>query len=259
MPRVNLFDEMTVASARMSSTAIGFPTIFDAPTMTARAPRFESLLREGLGQAKTASQKASWFGTLRNVARTPGTVDWLHKVWAKEEAVTGLPLAEADYTSLALELAVRQVPDWQQVLQTQLTRIENPDRKGRFEFVMPALSADPAVREKWFLSLKDVSNRRREPWVLEGLNYLHHPLRAAASEKYVQPGLEMLWEIQKTGDIFFPKRWLDATLGGYQSATVANTVRDFLKNLPANYPDRLRNITLQSADELYRAAEITKK
>jgi hypothetical protein len=29
--------------------------------------------------------------------------------------------------------------------------------------------------------------------------------------------------------------------------------------LPANYPERLRNITLQSADELYRAAEITKR
>jgi hypothetical protein len=28
------------------------------------------------------------------------------------------------------------------------------------------------------------------------------------------PSLEMLWEIQKTGDIFFPKRWLDVTLGG---------------------------------------------
>jgi aminopeptidase N len=227
--------------------------------VTARAARFESLLREGLAQAKTPSQKASWFGTLRNVAHTPGTIDWLHKVWAKEETVAGLPLAEADYTALALELAVRQVPDWQQVLQTQLARIENPDRKGRFEFVMPALSADPAVREKWFLSLRDVSNRRREPWVLEGLSYLHHPLRAASSEKYVQPSLELLWEIQKTGDIFFPKRWLDATLGGHQSTAVAGTVRDFLKDLPANYPDRLRNITLQSADELYRAAEITKK
>jgi len=227
--------------------------------MTARAPRFESLLREGLSQARTPSQKASWFGTLRNVAQTPATVDWLHRVWAKEETVTGLPLAEADYTSLALELAVRQVSDWQQVLQAQLTRIENPDRKGRFEFVMPALSADPAVREKWFRSLKDVSNRRREPWVLEGLSYLHHPLRAASAEKYVQPSLEMLWEIQKTGDIFFPKRWLDATLGGHHSAAVASTVRDFLKALPASYPDRLRNITLQSADELYRAAEITKK
>ena len=227
--------------------------------LAARAPRFESLLREGLAQARTPSQKASWFGTLRNIAQTPATVDWLHKVWAKDETVTGLPLAEADYTTLALELAVRQVPDWQQVMQTQLARIENPDRKGRFEFVMPALSADPAVREKWFLSLKDVSNRRREPWVLEGLGYLHHPLRAASSEKYVQPSLDLLWDIQKTGDIFFPKRWLDATLGSHQSAAVANTVRGFLKNLPANYPERLRNITLQSADELYRAADITKK
>ena len=249
---------------QMTSRILGYASatwwrFLQPAEMAARAPRFESLLREGLAQAKTPSQKASWFGTLRNIARTPATVAWLHKVWAKEETVTGLPLAEADYTSLALELAVRQVPDWQQVLQTQLTRIENPDRRGRFEFVMPALSADPAVREKWFLSLKDVSNRRREPWVLEGLSYLHHPLRAASSQKFVAPGLDMLWDIQKTGDIFFPKRWLDATLGGYQSTTVANTVREFLKNLPANYPDRLRNITLQSADELYRAARITKR
>jgi aminopeptidase N len=84
-------------------------------------------------------------------------------------------------------------------------------------------------------------------------------LRAASSEKYVQPSLDLLWDIQKTGDIFFPKRWLDATLGGHQSAAVANTVRDFLKNLPAHYPERLRDITLQSADELYRAAEIVKR
>jgi aminopeptidase N len=124
---------------------------------------------------------------------------------------------------------------------------------------MPALSADPATRERWFQSLKDVSNRRREPWVLEGLSYLHHPLRAEASKKYVTPSLEMLWEIQKTGDIFFPKRWLDATLGGHQTEDVAEMVRAFLKNLPANYPDRLKNITLQSADELNRAAKVVKK
>ena len=116
-----------------------------------------------------------------------------------------------------------------------------------------------AERDKWIASLKDVNNRRHEPWVLEGLNYIHHPLRADESKKYVAQSLDMLWDIQKTGDIFFPKRWLDVTLGGDQTTDVADTVRTFLKNLPANYPERLRNITLQSADELYRAAEITKK
>jgi aminopeptidase N len=179
-------------------------------------------------------------------------------VWEKKDTVTGLPLAEADYTTLALELAVRQVDGWRGILEAQLARIENPDRKARFQFVMPALSADPAARDQWFASLREVSNRRREPWVLEGLGYLHHPLRAEASKKYVQPSLELLWEIQKTGDIFFPKRWLDATFSGHSTRVVADTVRAFLKNLPANYPERLRNITLQSADELYRAAAMKK-
>jgi aminopeptidase N len=248
---------------QLTSRVLGYAAntywrFLDQPQRMTRAARFESLLREGLAQAGTPSQKASWFGTLRNVAQTPATLNWLKQVWEKKETVSGLPLAEADYTSLSLELAVRQIDGWSDVLKTQLTRIENPDRKGRFEFIMPALSSDAAERERWFLSLRDVNNRRREPWVLDGLNYLHHPLRAEASKKYVQPSLDMLWEIQKTGDIFFPKRWLDATLGGYQAKDTADVVRAFLKNLPANYPERLRNITLQSADELYRAAQIVK-
>lgn len=249
---------------QMTSRILGYASntwwrFMDMPARNTRAARFESLLREGLGSASTASQKASWFGTLRNVAVTPNTLGWLRQVWEKKDSVNGLPLAEADYTSLAMELAVRQVDGWSDILKTQLSRIENPDRKQRFQFVMPSLSADPAERDQWFQSLRDVNNRRREPWVLEGLSYLHHPLRADASKQYVKPALDMLWDIQKTGDIFFPKRWLDATLSGDQTKDVADTVRAFLKNLPAGYPDRLRNITLQSADELNRAAEIVKK
>jgi aminopeptidase N len=249
---------------QLTSRVLGYASntwwrFLDQPQRATRVARFESLLREGLGQANTPSQKASWFGTLRNIALTPGTIAWLRQVWEKKETVTGLPLAENDFTALALELAVRQVDGWSDILKTQLARIENPDRHQRFEFVMPALSADPAEREKWFLSLRDVTNRRREPWVLEGLSYLHHPLRADASKKYVQPSLEMLWEIQKTGDIFFPTRWAGVTLSGYQTKDVADVVRKFLKDLPADYPDRLRNITLQAADELYRAADVVKK
>jgi hypothetical protein len=40
---------------------------------------------------------------------------------------------------------------------------------------------------------------------------------------------------------------------------VSDTVRRFLDTLPAGYPERLKNITLQSADELFRAADVTKK
>ena len=121
---------------------------------------------------------------------------------------------------------------------------------------MPALSSDAAERDRFFASLADVSNRRHEPWVLEGLRALHHPLRAESSEKYVAPSLAMLQEIQRTGDIFFPKRWMDGTLSGHSSPAVADTVRTFVRNLPASYPDRLRRIILSSADTLFRSTRV---
>jgi aminopeptidase N len=121
-------------------------------------------------------------------------------------------------------------------------------------FVAPALSSDQIERDTFFASLADVANRRHEPWVLDGLRALHHPLRAAASEKYIQPSLVMLQEIQQTGDIFFPKRWMDATLSGHSSTLAAQDVRTFVERLPAGYPDRLRRIVLSAADPLFRSA-----
>jgi aminopeptidase N len=121
---------------------------------------------------------------------------------------------------------------------------------------MPALSSDAGERDAFFASLADVANRRHEPWVLEALRALHHPLRGESSEKYVQPSLALLREIQRTGDIFFPKRWMDATLGGYSSAAKAGAARTFLTTLPADYPDRLRRIVLSSADLLFRSARM---
>jgi len=188
------------------------------------------------------------------MAQTPSTIDWLTRVWTLEQNVPGLTLAETDYIRLAEELAVRDVPRAADILDQQYERIKNPDRKAQFAFVRPALSADPARREAWFASLADVANRRREPWVLEGLRYLHHPLRAAASERYIEPSLMMLREIQRSGDIFFPKRWMDATLSGHQSATAAAIVRAFFDQLPPEYPERLRRVVLSSADDLFRAA-----
>jgi aminopeptidase N len=172
--------------------------------------------------------------------------------------VPGLKLSETDYIRLAEELAVRDVNDANAILDQQFERTKNPDRKAQFAFVRPALSANAATRDAWFASLADVSNRRHEPWVLEGLRYLHHPLRAEASRKYIQPALEMLRDIQRTGDIFFPKRWMDATLGGHQAPAAAEIVRSFIERRPPGYPERLQRIILSSADDLFRASRIAR-
>ena len=220
---------------------------------TTRGPALEAALRSGLDRAQTQSQKAAWFNAYRDTVMSAEGLAWLERVWRREEKIPGLTLAEPDEIALALELAVREVPGWERVLGAQHERTQNPDRKARFAFVMPALSADPATREQAFDRFRLVENRRREPWVLESLSYLNHPLREAHARRFVRPALELLREIQRTGDIFFPTRWMDATLSGHRSPQIADTVRGFLAG-ELLYPQRLRWTILSASDELFRIA-----
>ena len=246
-------DELNVQRL-LSYTQRTFWRFLTAADRRALAPALERQLRAGLDRATAQSVKSAWFSALRDTALTPSTLQWLERVWRGDESVPGLELAEPDFIQLAQELALRAVPAWQDILDRQLERIQKPDRKARFAFVRPALSRDPAVRDAFFERLKDVKNRRREPWVLEGIAYLNHPLRAESAQKYVAPSLALVREIQRTGDIFFPKRWMDATLAGHGSASVARTVADFLASLPSDYPERLRRVIVSSADDLFRIA-----
>ena len=218
-----------------------------------RSAALEMALRQGLDRAPTQSQKGAWFNAYRDTVLSPAGLAWLERVWRREEKIPGLTFAEPDEITMAMELAVREVPNWRAVLDAQLARTQNPDRKARFAFVMPALAADPTVREQAFARFRTLENRRREAWVLECVAYLNHPLRQAHAARFVRPALDLLVEIRRTGDIFFPTRWMEATLGGHRSPDVAAMVRAFLAENP-DYPERLRWTVLSAADELFRAS-----
>jgi aminopeptidase N len=219
--------------------------------------RLEPVLRAGLERAASQSQKAAWFNAYRDTVLSASGVAWLERVWRRDERVPGLAFAEPDEIAMAMELAVREVPDSKGILDAQLARTQNPDRKARLAFVMPSLSADPAERERAFERFRSLENRRREAWVLEAMSYLSHPLREAHATRFVAPALALLQEIQRTGDSFFPSRWMDATLWGHQSPRVAATVRGFLAR-QRTYPVRLRWTVLSAADDLFRAARINR-
>jgi aminopeptidase N len=226
-------------------------------TSTAResvSKRLEHSLHAGWERARSSSLKATCFAAFLSTATTRAALEFLERIWRREARIAGLTLGEKDEASLALGLAVHDVPAAAAIVQEQRTRFVDPERRARFEFVMPAVSPEQQVRDNFFWGLSEVNNRRREPWVIEGLTFLHHPLRAAVSLKYLEPALELLVDIRDTGDIFFPKNWTDATLSGHNSAAAAAVVRRFLASRPA-YPTALRRIVLQSADNLFRAAE----
>jgi aminopeptidase N len=225
---------------------------------TARAAvskRLEQSLHAGWERAPSSSLKATCFAAFLSTATTRAALEFLERLWGRETRITGLTLGEKEEASVALGLAVREVPGAAAIVLEQRTRFVDPERRARFEFVMPAVSSEQQVRDAFFASLSDANSRRREPWVIEGLTYLNHPLRSTASLKYLEPALDLLVDIRDTGDIFFPKNWTDATLSGHNSGAAASVVRRFLASRP-DYPTALRRIILQSADNLFRAAEV---
>nr|WP_259404344.1 M1 family aminopeptidase [Hymenobacter sp. HSC-4F20] len=219
------------------------------------APALEKELWQAMQQNPAANSKKLLFKAYQSVALTKDAQTRLYQLWDQQQAPAGVKLTEDDYTALALALAVRDYPAATPILPRQLTRIQNPDRKKRMEFLMPALSPDVQTRDAFFASLSEEKNREKEAWVTSALAYLHHPLRAATSEKYLPQSLALLEEIQQTGDIFFPASWLQATLGSYQTPTAARTIRDFLAAHP-NYNPKLRAKLLQAADDVFRAEKL---
>ncbi|NLE35004.1 MAG: hypothetical protein GX622_07875 [Bacteroidales bacterium] len=237
-----------------------------AEERAARAAETESMIRGKMASAETPAEKRSWYGTLRDVTVTPGGMNYLTILWKSGELpgetlrgdvppggkISGaVMLSEDELCTLALTLALKGHPEADRIIEEQRERITGKERLERFDFVIPAVSADAAVRDAFFESLRDPANREREPWVLEALGYLHHPSVAERSEHYIFPSLELLEEIKNTGDIFFPGSWITTTLAGHRSPGARVTMEKFLDDHP-DYPADLKLKILQAADHLFR-------
>ena len=91
---------------------------------------------------RRASAKATYFNGFRSMVSTPGGVAFLERVWAHQEKIPGLTLAEPDEA----DDGARPRGAWRaerrrRFSRSSAARFTNPDRKARFEFVMPALAA----------------------------------------------------------------------------------------------------------------------
>ena len=177
-------------------------------------------------------------------ARSPQIVGRLYEVWRGQSHAL---LSERDYTNLAYELALHMPERQEEIMRVQRSRIVNPDRVREFDFVAQVLSPDTLAMDEAFERLLKPENRSVEPWAEKALTYLNHPLRESYSVKYIRPGLEVLEEVQRTGDIFFPKKWARALLRHHHSEEAQREVEAFFAAHP-DYSPLLKNKILQVVD-----------
>lgn len=167
----------------------------------------------------------------------------LYRLWNEQKDES---LNEDDYMSLSYQLAIRKQDEWESIINKERQRISNLDRRREFDYISRGCTPDEAEQNRLFYSLLLKENRSIEPWVERLLALLNSPLREQFANKYIIPGLNILEEIQRTGDIFFPKGWVTALLAGHQSDEARELVKTFLLSHP-NYPLPLKNKLLQAA------------
>ncbi|MGI4804671.1 MAG: hypothetical protein ACRYFL_07870, partial [Janthinobacterium lividum] len=214
----------------------------------------EQNLWNAMQEQTLANNKKILFKAYQDIGLTSEAKTNLYNIWQKQQPPAGIKLTEDDYTSLALTIALKS-DTVTSVLKQQEARIKNVDRKERLAFLMPALSLNVQERDTFFNSLKERKNRQKEASVTTALSYLNHPLRQNTSVKYLPESLELVEEIQKTGDVFFPQSWLGSIFGSYQSKEAYQVIKTFLANHP-DYNPKLKDKILQSTDNLYRAQKL---
>lgn len=164
------------------------------------------------------------------VVSDPVTVDTLYDIWADGS----MPLlSENDYMNLAWELALRRPDQYESIIARQRARLTNPDRISQFDFISPAVSPSIEVRDSLFARLLTPEGRRIEPWARKALSLLNHRLRDAESVRYIRPALDVLPEIQATGDIFFPGAWCASLLSAHRCPEARQALSTFLADNPS--------------------------
>ncbi|MEN2284264.1 M1 family aminopeptidase [Algoriphagus sp. SE2] len=233
-----------------------FWTYLDENSRNKILPELENQLWEKLNTDLPTNIKKSLFSLYSGIAYSEKGQERLFDVWSKKYEVKDLKLNPDNFTSLAMTLALYGHPDSEGILDKERERITNPDKLNRFDFLRPALSQNESDRNSLFESFKEASNREKESWVLAACGYIHHPLHQKNSIKLVPLSLTLLEEIQKTGDIFFPKRWISSTVGQYTSKEAADQVIKFLNDNP-DFNPILKNKILQGTDDLMRIQKIS--
>ncbi|WP_413999953.1 M1 family metallopeptidase [Flavobacterium sp. W1B] len=245
---------VSLLSSQLSSLFWGF---FTEKQQLRSQDELEKMLYSRLQENLPSNVKKKLFGLFEDIAYSGTAKEKLYQIWNKEISIANLKFNEDDYITMAMNLAIYKHEKSDEILKETRDLIGNSDKRKRFDFLLPSLSNDEAVRDAFMESLKQEKNREKESWVQLALANIHHPLRQESSKKYLKECLDLIEEVQLTGDIFFPKGWLVNSVGKYSSSDAFNIVADFLKENPKFSPILKRKL-LQATDNLSRAQEIKK-
>ncbi len=212
----------------------------DAPDMT-----LENALSRIVHTDPVVARKVIALRALAEVMDTNESIAYVRSIWNGESCIDGFKLSDIDAMRIAWQLAVRLPDEADNIIAQQRCRLTSDNLKREFDFVSPAVSPRLTERDALFSRLLTPEGRSVEPWAENALSLLNHRYRRDENMRYVWRGLEAVEDVKRTGDIFFPKRWVSMLLSGHRPDEARSIVERFLASRPY-YPEMLKRKILMN-------------
>jgi len=218
-------------------------------------PSFEKMANDHMLHSTQKDLRILWFRTLRAVAETAIGRGYLKDLLSGKLSVPGVELRQLDRWNLVTALLALNDSQADGFFHAEQQR----DRTGdglKYAYIAAAARPDSKTKQQYFVDyLHDPS--RPEDWIAESLDAFNYWNQSQLTGPYLKPALQALPQIKRERKIFFLVDWLDAFIGGQQSAASQAQVHDFLRTADLDRDLRLK--ILQAVDELDRTVKIRQK
>jgi aminopeptidase N len=218
-------------------------------------PKAEALAYDRMLHAPEQDMRIIWFRGLRGVAETTEGRAHIKDLLSGKLQVPGVELRPLDRWNMITGLVALNDPDGDALLAAEGKHDASGDGR-KYGYMAAAAHPNAAFKKQYFDGyLHDAS--RPEDWVEQSLGPFNYWNQSELTLPYLGPALAALPQIKHDRKIFFVLGWLNAFIGGQQSAEAQSAVKGFLGRGDVDKDLRLK--VLEVSDELDRTVKIRQK
>jgi aminopeptidase N len=219
------------------------------------APKMEALAADQMLHSPSQDMRITWFRALRGVAETARARGQLKDMLSGKLTVPGVELRPLDRWNIVETLVAQNDPEAEAVLAAEEKRDPSGDGK-KYAYMTMAARPDANTKKQYFDEYLH-NTARPEDWIEISLGSFNWWNQSDLTLPYLGPALDALPQVKRERKIFFMLAWLNAFIGGQQSAAAQKQVHDFLDKAALDKDLRLK--ILEVVDELDRTVKIRGK
>jgi aminopeptidase N len=215
-------------------------------------PKAETMALDRMLHAPDQDLRIVWFRALRTLAETDQGRRALKNILDGELVVPGVTLRPLDRWTMVMALVATGDPQAATIYAAE----QKQDRTGdglKYAYMAEAAKPDARTKDDYF---NDYLHNPEHPedWVEQSLGAFNYWNQSELTLPFLKPALDALPQVKRERKIFFLLGWLNAFIGGQQSAAARAQVEDFLHTAALDKDLQLK--ILEVKDELDRTVKI---